>query len=523
MGRLTSITTFWSGLAGPSRRLIIGAAVALTVGLLLLMRISGSASYATVATTENPRDAAAVTKELDSQGIAYRLRDGGTTVQVQSSMLDKARLGLASSNVGVTGSGGTGWEIFDKSNFGATDFTQRINLVRAMEGELSRMLSQLDQVNSATVRIAMPQERLFTDDALPTTAAVVLNLAPGAELDPSQVKGVTNLVANNVPGLTAKSITITDTKGNTLEGGTGDATGAGGANARMAIETAYEKSTQTKLDAMLAATLGPGKAVTQVDATLDLDKVSQQTETFGGKVVPLTVDKAKEKLRSKGGSGSGGVVGTSPNTPGNTFPATTTGAGGSTSAYDKSTNRSTNGTDRTLSQIEKTPGALTRQSVSVQISDDVATADLTKLQSAVEAAVGYDQVRGDVVTVQSTTFSDEAKKLATNANATAAPGAGPPMDYIGMARTGAIGLGVLAILLAARRSLRRRQSALERALPELLARGPVPVAQLTGPGMNRLEGQTKSPIERQVEELAMRKPDDMARLLRGWLIEGNKR
>ena len=167
MGRLTTISSFWSGLAGPSRRLIIGAAVALTVGLLLLMRISGSASYSTLASTQNARDAAAVTKELDSQGIAYRLRDGGTTVQVQSGVLDKARLGLASSNVGISGSGGTGWEIFDKSNFGATDFTQRVNLVRAMEGELSRMLSQLDQVNSATVRIAMPQDRLFTSQSLP--------------------------------------------------------------------------------------------------------------------------------------------------------------------------------------------------------------------------------------------------------------------------------------------------------------------------------------------------------------------
>ena len=112
-----------------------------------------------------------------------------------------------------------GNEIFDKSNLGATDFTNRVNLVRAREGELSRAIGRLDPIQSATVKIAMPEEELFTSEQQPTTAAVVLTMKPGQELDSGQVEGITKLVSMAVPGLDAKGITITDSQGNILEGG----------------------------------------------------------------------------------------------------------------------------------------------------------------------------------------------------------------------------------------------------------------------------------------------------------------
>lgn len=521
MGALGKATTFWTGLSGPGRRLIIGAGVIFAVGLFLLFRLSGQTDYSTLATTQTTADAAAITEELGAQGIPFRTRDGGTTIQVPAGQLDQARLGLASSNLLAGGGGKVGYEIFDKQGWGATDFTQRVNLTRAMEGELSRTIGQLDQVQSADVKIAMPNERLFTNDQKPTTASVVVNLVPGATLDGGQVTGVSRLVAMAVPGLDAKNVTITDTQGNILNGG-GDDSVAAAAGSRLAMEAEYERNVQAKLDGMLASILGPGKAVVAVDAVLDLDKSSSVAENFNPNnedPVPLDTDTTTEDLESKGGT-TGGTVGATPNSPGNTFPSTT-GANGETK-YTKETERTQNGVDRIVTNTEAAGGSVLKQSVSVQVSDEVTEADAQVLTRAVEAAVGYDTARGDVVRVERIKFAEGA--LATkNATGEGTASAGPPggLDIMGIAKMAAAGIGLLMILMMARKSLRRRQTELEKALPELLARGPVPVAELTAATASprRLEGETKTPVERQMEDLALRKPDDMAKLMRSWLIE----
>lgn len=531
MGALSNITGFWEGLTGPSRRLLIGAVAIFMVGIFLLMRFSGQDSYATIASAGSAADTAAITKELDSLGIRYKLADGGTTVQVPSSELDRARVDLASSGV-LDGGGVVGNEIFDKSNLGATDFTNRVNLVRATEGELSRTIGRLDPVQAAKVKIAMPQERLFTDEQEPTTAAVVLTMRPGQDLDSSQVEGITKIVSRAVPGLKADNVTITDSKGNVMEPGGASASVAGGAADRIAMESAYERGMQGRLDAMLAATLGPGKAVTQVRASLDLDKVVTDSETFDKTtLVPLESETSEETLKSDGSS-TGNVTGTAANTPpGNSFPATTSGNG--TTDYSKTSTSERNGVDRVRSQIEKTPGAVVSQSVSVQVSNEVPNDTIASLEESIKAAVGFDKDRGDVVSVVAVPFSEEGTAV-TDAKAAAdgaeeggaAAGAAGGLDIMGLAKTGGALVGLLLLALFARKSLRGRQSDLEKALPELLKRGPVPISDLPGGGaaampgsLRQLEGQRKTPVEAQMEDLATRKPDDVAQLLRGWLLE----
>ena len=524
MGALGNITGFWEGLTGPSRRLLVGAVLIFIVGIFLLMRLSGSDSYATLATTSSANDASAITKELDGLGIRYKLTDGGSTIQVPSSQVDKARIDLASSGV-LDGGAVVGNEIFDKSNLGATDFTNRVNLVRATEGELSRAIGRLDPIDAATVKIAMPEEQLFTEDQKPTTAAVVLTMKPGQDLDSGQVEGITKLVSNAVPGLDAKGITITDSQGNILSGGSGASSGAGVANERLAIEAAYERSVQSRLDAMLAATLGPGKAVTQVHATLDLDKVTTDTETFDpdkAGAIPLETEKSNETLKSSGGA-SGAVTGTSANTPaGSTFPATT-GGNGSTD-YKKGSESTRNGVDRIRSQVEKTPGAVVSQSVAVQVSSDVPTAVVASLQKSVEAAVGNSTIPDGVVSIESVPFAKDGTAVTAAAAAAEAaknpPAAAGGLDIMSLAKTAIAIIGLLLLAMFARKSLKGRQSELEKALPELLKRGPVPVSELPGGGpVRQIEGQRKSAIELQMEDLARRKPDDVAQLLRGWLVE----
>jgi flagellar M-ring protein FliF len=526
---LTKLTGFWGGLTTPARRLIVAAGVIFLVGVVLLARFTGQVEYATLTSGVSERDAAAITAELDSLGVAYRLSDGGGTIEVPADALDRTRLDLAGSNV-LSGSN-VGFEIFDKSNLGATDFTNRVNLVRATEGELSRTIGSLEQVQSATVKIAMPEEELFTSEQDPTTAGVVLTLRAGSELEPGQVKGITRLVSNAVPGLDAGNVTVTDSQGNILEASEEDVSGASAAARRLALEERYETGVQARLDAMIAAVLGPGKAVVQVDAALDLDRVTTEEETFDPESsTPLEAETTNETLDSEGGA-AGAPAGAAVNTPGGaTYPAGGAAAGGET-AYRKRTRRETNGVDRTRSQIQRAEGAVTRQSVAVQISDEVPAATVASIEEAVAAAVGIQEGR-DQLSVVTIPFAEDGTAKLAAAGAGPAPAVSDPaggMSRADMIKTGAAALGVLILVLLSWRSLRRRQRGLEGALPELLKGGPVPVAELAPPvavavaeptePMHRLEGQSKTAIESQMEDLALRRPEDVAQLIRGWLVE----
>ncbi len=515
MNPLSRTLGFWNGLAPPSRRLIIGAVVIFAIGLVLLWRLSGQTSYTTLASGMTPEDTQAVTAGLTDLGIPYELEDGGTAVAVPAEQADEARVQLAGQNL-LDGASGVGYEIFDRNDLGATDFTQRVNLIRATEGELSRVIAQLEPVQSATVKVAMPEERLFTDEQQPTTASVLITMRPGATLDPAQVKGITQLVATSVPGLKVGQITVSDQNGNLLEGAGGDgASAASGAQTRLALESEYERRTQARLDAMLASIFGPNKAVTQVDAVLNLNQIETEKETFGDDATPLEQEQSTEDLQSEGG-GAGAPAGAAANTPGATFPAV--GGGDGETTYNKETDKVRNGVDRTRQSITTTPGTVTSQSISVQVSDEIPAEQTAAIEEAVTAAVGFEEGR-DQINVQSVPFAEDGIAGAEEATP---PGAGLPFTIWDGAKALALAVGLIFLVMVARKALRRRQSALERALPELLEKGPVPLAELTPSPereLARIEGKSKSDVERQMEDLATRQPDDVAQLLRGWLVE----
>lgn len=522
--RLAAFTGFWNGLTGPSRRLVVSAVVIFTVGLVVLWRMSGSVAYSNLVSGVDPQDAASITTKLADSGIPYKLSDGGATVQVPDDKLDQARLDLAGSN--LLGGGGVGFEIFNKQSLSATDFTNRVNLLRAREGELARTIGKLEQVRTATVKLAMPEERLFRSEQDPTTASIVLDLIPGQTLDAEQVRGIVNLAASAVPGLAADRVALTDTRGNILSGPGASAEQAG-LNARVQAEAERERQIQSKIDALLVPIVGPGKSVAQVDVVLNMDEVHSEKETVDpDRSAKLDTTETTETLKQEGG-GAGGVAGVGGNTPGQPqFPAVT-GSGG-TVDYNKKSTTDRNVVDRTRSSIVEAPGDLERQTISVLI-DESTKPDLVKIEEAVKGAVGYVEDRGttglaDVVNVKSVKFADPkevaAAAKAAGGTSSAAAEAKGGLDIMGLAKTVGVGIGVLLLLFMVRKSLRRRQTALERALPELLRRGPVPVAELSaGVDMPALEGQRKSAIQMQMEQLALSKPEDVASLLRGWLLE----
>ena len=527
MGGLSRVTGFWEGLTGPSRRLIVGAVLIFVVGIILLMKFSGQTSYATLVSSASADDAAAITSQLNDSGIRYKLTDGGTTVQVPASDLDQARLDLASSN--LLDGGGVGFEIFDKSNLGATDFTNRVNLVRATEGELSRTISRLDPVQSATVKIAMPEEQLFTDEQQPTTAAVVVATKTGQDLDAGQVKGITKLVAMAVPGLKVADVTVTDSQGNILEGGDADVTGTSAASDRLKLQSTYERGLQGQLDAMMAAVLGPGKAVTKVNAVLDLDKTTTDSETYNkDSLVPLESDTSKETLKSAGGA-AGSVAGTSANTPTtSTFPSTGT-SGGDTN-YNKTSEATKNGVDRVRSQVEKVPGHDHQPG-------HLGAGQRQGPDGGRRRARGHDQggrrlperPRPD----QRAGGALRGRRHGGHRRRRGGQGGHGHCRRIRRARHHGLRQDRRsppsascswpcspAAPCAAGRPISRRPSpncsSAVRCRSRELSSGFIPSAPVAA--IQQLEGQRKTPIEAQMEDLALRKPEDVAQLLRGWLL-----
>src|SRR4051794_6082746 len=259
-----------------SRLGLAGGALAVLVALFLLLRLAGAPSYTLLATGMDPADTGKVTAALDEQGIGYELRANGTSVAVEKGAVARARVALAEKGVsaGATSGGGPGFELFDQQKLGASDFQQQVTYQRALEGEIARTVNSVAGVSGAQVQLVLPQDDLFADTASPATAAVLLE-GPGDALESGAVRGIAQLVASSVKGLKTDNVTITDNAGQLLWPQGDGAAGGTGATSKQAAEARYTAQLESNIDAMLTRTLGAGKAQVQVNADLNMDKVTK--------------------------------------------------------------------------------------------------------------------------------------------------------------------------------------------------------------------------------------------------------
>lgn len=203
------------------RLLLLGGVLAVVVfaGLFLFFRgcspvVSGGNGNTVIYSDLDLRDAANVIARLKELNIPYEIREEGRAIAVPKSRADEARLGLAEKNLPVGGA--VGWEIFDESRLGATDFDRRIQLIRAISGELSRTIRRIEAVEDARVQIVIPETRLFAAQVAPVTASVMLRLKPGGELSSEKVNGIVHLVASSVENLQPENVTVVDNTGRIL-------------------------------------------------------------------------------------------------------------------------------------------------------------------------------------------------------------------------------------------------------------------------------------------------------------------
>ena len=513
--------TFQQFTAGQKLVAVVGT-LALLLGGFMVFRWASEPSMAPLYSDLSASDASAVVDELDTMGVPYELADGGTMIMVPRDAVYQARIDLSAQGI-PEGSGG-GYSLLDDQGLATSDFQEQTDFKRAMEGELAATIEAIDGVDTAVVHLALPEKKVFSDTKEPTTASVLVDTAPGVNLDAQQVQAVVNLVAASIEGLDPAKVTVADSSGAVLSSSDGEGGGVS-TLARDQRQTAVESELHDRLQSMLDRVVGAGNSTVQVTARLDFDstvtnRTDYQVDKEGG---PSSTTTSEETYDGPATAGvGGGVVGPD----GQMDP---TGAGDGASSYEKRQQTKDVPVDVVQERRQTQPGAI--ENLHVGVALDAATTQAysaDEVRRLVVDTVGIDKQRGDTVRVAQMPFNRAAEDAA-NAELAAAAAAKASEARASTLRTGLIaGMVVLLVALAAVQS-RRRAKARQRATTYV-------VEQIRQVGAHRAEAleatdllalEQAEPVEESEEErlrqeldaLIEKQPDDVASLLRGWLTE----
>ncbi len=504
----------WSGWPPARKRVVAlvaaGAAVALAVWSWL-----GRPQFVPLYSKLDVQEAARVVEALQQMGVPYRLTGAGTTVEVPRDRVYAARLQLAAQ--GLPRSGGVGFELFDRSSFGTSELVQRVNLQRALAGELVRSIETLEAVESARVHLAIPQDRLFRDEASSPSASVVVGLRPGARLSAGQVRAIRHLVASSVEGLSPERVTVVDTRGRLLSAGQEDPSGAN--TVQLGEREQVEAALQQRVQSMLDEVLGPGKALAQVSAEVDFSRRQVEQESFlPDQRAPTSEVTVEESYAGRGGLPPGGPATVS-------VPSYTQApAAASGSEYRRRESRTTYQVTRRVERATST-GGIRRLSVAVLVDRRVPQAAVRALEAAVAAGVGLDRRRGDVLVVQAVDLPGAAEPPAPQAEAPGAATGRPGLPVWLLAAAG--GAGLLVLLAVVLVVLRRRRAAPVKV--ETLQ--PVPVAPPAVPSaeedeeerilraLREREESQQAVLRRELQRMAQDRPADVAAVIKSWMQE----
>ena len=396
-------TFYWKKLTLARQITIVTLIAAAAILIPVLVNWALSPSYQVAYSGLSETDAAQIVQKLDDNSIPYQMKSTGT-IMVPSDKVYTTRLLMA--REGLPQSSTVGYELFSgTSMLGMTEFSQKVNYQRAIEGELERTIGSLDSVQTVRVHLVTPEKSLLSSDQLLSTASVTIQIKPGRTLDSSQVRAVTHLVASSVEGLKSENVVVVDSEGNMLADGMGTASESDQSlkDDQRAAELAYAAEVQKNVQNILDTILGPNRSV--VKATVEMDWTQREitSNTFAPTEVAIRSSQIINESSSDGGA-TGGVAGAVSNLP--TPVATTTANGNST--YQRSEETLNYEVSQTQLHEVIAPGKVNRVSVSVMVDDITDTTQMTSIKSAVEVAAGIDSTRGDKIVVESFAFDRTA-------------------------------------------------------------------------------------------------------------------
>ncbi|MDE2466605.1 MAG: flagellar M-ring protein FliF [Alphaproteobacteria bacterium] len=546
---------FLKGVGAARFGVMAGVAAALTAFFLYVANVISTPPQSILFAGLTARDASQITAKLDAMNVHYTLEGGGGTILVPADRVEKLRMDMASQNLP---SAGVGYEIFDKSNtFGTSAFVERINELRALEGELTRSIETLDGIEAARVHLVLPRRQIFAQNRTPPSASVVLKVEN--PLRREQVLAIQHLVAAAVAGLQPSRVAIVDDHGDLLAGGDGNSSQDAMAAEQDQQTSDFESRMQKRIQDIVASVVGPGHVRVQVAADIKYNHTQQTSEVFDpNSKVPLSTQSVDQSSTNTEGQSNNAV------SVANALPGKQqAGSNGGTQTSSK-TRRSEETTNyeisKTTTMSVNDGGDLKRLSVAVVVDDHIkdlpggktkavplSAQELAQITGLVKTAIGYDKARGDRVEVVNMPFAHMDMGPLT-------PQAAPFLGLSGaywfkIIEAAILSLTALLIGLFVARPLIRNMFAV--ATPAAAPGGapaqlgaPQPMGQLPAPAgspalpndmaasqgalpapasggamidISRIEGQVRESSIRKVGEVVDAHPEEALAILRTWL------
>jgi flagellar M-ring protein FliF len=398
---IAQITAIWQRLT-IQQKIITASLIGFTfLGLISLMiwaqaTPKGSMSgYRTLYSDLDMEEAAAITEQLQKSNIKYKIEGEGRTILVENKKMYETRMLLA--RKGLPRSHGVGYEIFDKTSLGMTDFVQKVNLRRALEGELKRTIEGLEEVKAARVHIVIPEPTIFTDKEQPAKASVVVRTVPGRDLSKEQIRGIGFLVSSSVEGLKPENISILDFEGKLMSSQFAGDDGALQSSQNVELQHNVERYLEGKARQILDGVLGPGKSNVRVTVDMDFDRAEKTVEKYDPESRVIRSEERDDENVKNAPTGDAQKEKTLTN-------------------YE---------IDKTIEHVVGEVGNIKRLSVSVAVDGKYEVLDKTgkssekpawvartpqelqTIEDMVKNALGYDLARGDQISVISMQFDNE--------------------------------------------------------------------------------------------------------------------
>lgn len=396
--------------------ILIAAVGGSTVGLTIIQK----ENYQPLFSGLNMEDASMIVTKLKEQKVPYRLGLGGTVIYVPKEKVNEIRLSLASQNA-LPGNTGVGFELFDKTNYGMTEFMQNVNYKRAIQGELARTINQMPEVKSSRVHIAIPEKTLFTDREKSVTASIFLNLKPGRILSKEQINGIVLFVAGSIEGLRPDNVTVIDSSGKILYKGGDSSSPIVLTGHQYELQKNIEKKIEESIKSMLDAFLPAGKSIVRANVELNLKKVEVLEEEYNpDKAVAISSKKSIEKVTNKSAK-TGGVPGVASNVGGaqKTAPEDEKITGS-----ERQDEQKTYELSKAIRKIVEPYGDIKKISLAVVVDGKYekvkegkkevlkytprSQKEIQDIRNLVARAVGYNEERGDKIEVLNIPFETES-------------------------------------------------------------------------------------------------------------------
>jgi flagellar M-ring protein FliF len=512
---------FWQGLV-PKQRMYLGVGIAITLATLTVLgNLMLTTDYKPLMTGLEAADAQTISAQLLAKKIPYVLSPDGTSISVPADQVDAARLEVASHD--SVHSGRIGFEIFDKVSWGQTEFDEKVNYQRALEGELERTIQTIGNVKSARVHIVMATDSVFIDRDRGAKASVILQLKKGS-LSRQELSAISRLVAGAVDELKPSDVTIVDADSDETVGQIDGSPGEG-------------DGIEQELTRRLIATLAPVVGSDHIRASVNVEYETGSSEESQEKYDPA-VSATLTMQHSEDGTGPGAVIGGVPGTSSN-LPNVKSGitqvAAKDAGQFSRSDNN-TYGVNRTTRHVIEPAGGIRRLTAAVLLDDAVQRKlekgkwvetrqkrqpeELRLISDLAQAAIGFNAARGDMISVQNLTFDHaEAEEILP---ATLAERAQKDLnDYSSIIRyVGLGGICIVVYLLMIRPIQKRVLSTEAPLLADTLARGQADIQVDMLPESATNLAQRNLMLKKQVADFVRAEPESSATAVRAWLREG---